>query len=43
MHEGLPFDEALKQRVALLKGMISEQLDAVWPRLYLNPARFNRG
>lgn len=36
MHEGTPFDEALRKRVALLKGMTKEQVDLVWARLELN-------
>lgn len=37
MHDGTPFDEALRLRVALLKGMSSEQLQSVWSRLELTP------
>jgi len=33
----LDFDDALRARVALLKGMKESQLQAVWSRLHLNP------
>jgi len=36
MKEGLDFDEALRLRLNLLKGMTKQQLQSVWPKLQLN-------